>query len=193
MPRQPHSPRRTAVEAVVDPSGELITLYLPGSFLRTGQAIPAPGPGANAVGYVRLLSSPKEPESLEQQKRLIQDYIEQHGWQLVGWYEELEPSAAAEDRAPRPIFSRLLAEAGKDFQVVVCARNPYWSQNVPEAFSALKRLCQKQVWWATADGVWDLDRVVNEGFDLCITYALPRLKRFKFASDEPAKEKLGGR
>jgi DNA invertase Pin-like site-specific DNA recombinase len=142
---------------------------------------------------VRLLPSRKRPESLKQQKHLIQDYIEQHGWQFVGWYEEPEPSAAAEDRAPRPVFSRLLEEAGKDFQVVVCARNHYWSRNVPEALSALNRLRKMQVWWATADGVWDLDQVVNDGFDICFPCSPPRRKRAVSPSDTSGEERPGGR
>jgi hypothetical protein len=66
----------------------------------------------------------------------------------------------------RPIFAQLLADAGGEFQVVVCYMNNRWARNIPVAYSSLSQLRRKRVWWATAGGMWDIDKVQQSGFDV---------------------------
>ncbi len=162
MTRHPRFPRRSEVVMILSALGKLLPLPCPRSFLRPRQLLPTPSPGAKVVGSVSLGSTLKDQASLEQQKRLILDYIEQHGWQHVGWYEEPEPSAAAEDLSPRLVFSRLLAEAG----------------------AALKRWRKMQVWC--------LDRIIAAGFARYVTSSLLLRKRVVSSSDTCAKERQGG-
>jgi DNA invertase Pin-like site-specific DNA recombinase len=86
---------------------------------------------------------------IEQQRR-IQEFAEKKGWKIVRWYEEPEQSAKYEEIEERPVFARLLNEAGKQFQIVLCYMNNRWSRNVVVAFTSLTRLRQSRVWWATA-------------------------------------------
>ena len=102
---------------------------------------------------------------IEQQRR-IQEFAEKKGWKFVRWYEEPEQSAKYEEIEERPVFAQLLNEAGKQFQIVLCYMNNRWSRNVVVAFTSLTRLRQSRVWWATADGLWDIDKVQQDGFDV---------------------------
>jgi len=44
--------------------------------------------------------------------------------------------------------------------------NNRWSRNVAVAYTSLTRLRKLRVWWATADGLWDIDKVQQDGFDV---------------------------
>ncbi len=130
------------------------------------QLIGEPGPGANAVGYVRYSSALQDPATLVTQKRRIREFAERKGWSMVGWYEEAERSALSEEIEQRPLFAQLLKEAGKQFQVVLCYGNSRWSRNMEVAYASLTILRRLHVWWATADGLWDIDKVQQDGFDI---------------------------
>lgn len=133
---------------------------------RVYQVVGEPGPGSVAVGYVRYSSELQDPYSIVTQKRRITEYAEKKGWKIVKWYEEPEQSAKYEDAEKRPVFAELLNDAGIRFQVVLCYMNNRWSRNVPVAFTSLTRLRGLRVWWATADGLWDIDKVQQDGFNV---------------------------
>lgn len=133
---------------------------------RVYQVIGEPERGARVAGYVRYSSELQDAASIQTQKRKIQEYCERKGWVIVRWYDEPERSAKYEDIAQRPVFAQLLADAGGEFQVVVCYMNNRWARNVPVAYTSLSQLRRKQVWWATADGMWDIDKVQQSGFDV---------------------------
>lgn len=133
---------------------------------RVYQLIGEPGPGALVVGYVRYSMELQDATSIVTQKRRIQEYADRKGWTIIRWYEEPEQSAKYEDIEKRPVFAQLLAEAGQVFQVVLCYMNNRWSRNVAVAYTSLSQLRRKQVWWATADGLWDIDKVQQDGFDV---------------------------
>ncbi len=133
---------------------------------RVYQTVGEPGPGSVVVGYVRYSSELQDPTSIVTQKRRITEFAEKKGWKIVKWYEEPEQSAKYEDVEQRPIFAELLNDAGIRFQVVLCYMNSRWSRNVPVAFTSLTRLRRLRVWWATSDGLWDIDKVQQDGFNV---------------------------
>jgi DNA invertase Pin-like site-specific DNA recombinase len=133
---------------------------------RVYQVIGEPEPGALVAGYARYSSELQDPVSILTQKRRIQEYCDRKGWIIIRWYEEPERSAKYEDIEQRPIFAQLLADAGGDFQVVVCYMNNRWARNAAVAFTSLSQLRRKRVWWATSDGLWDIDKVQQDGFDV---------------------------
>lgn len=133
---------------------------------RVYQVIGEPGPGALCAGYARYSSEMQDPATIVTQKRKMQEYAAKKGWTIVRWYEEPEQSAKYEDIEERPIFAQLLNEAGREFQVVLCYMNNRWARNAAVAFVSLGQLRRKRVWWVTADGMWDIDKVQQDGFDV---------------------------
>lgn len=133
---------------------------------RVYQVVGEPGPGSIAIGYVRYSSELQDPATIATQKRRIQEYTDKKGWKIVHWYEEPEQSAKYEEIEKRPIFAQLLNEAGVRFQIVLCYMNNRWSRNVAVAYTSLTRLRRLRVWWATSDGLWDIDKVQQDGFDV---------------------------
>lgn len=104
---------------------------------RVYQVVGEPGPGALVAGYARYSSELQDPVSIVTQKRKIQEYCDRKGWTILTWYEEPERSAKYEDIEQRPVFAQLLADAGGDFQVVVCYMNNRWARNSAVAFTSL--------------------------------------------------------
>ncbi len=133
---------------------------------RVYQEIGEPGLGSLVVGYVRYSSELQNETSIVTQKRIIQEFIDKKGWKLARWYEEPEQSAKYDNIDDRPIFSQLLGEAGTRFKVVLCAFTNRWARSMEAGYSSLSRLRRARVWWATADGRWDIDRVQQDGFDV---------------------------
>ncbi len=133
---------------------------------RVYQVVGEPGPGSIAVGYVRYSSELQDPMTIATQKRRIQEYAEKKGWKIAHWYEEPEQSAKYEDIEQRSVFAQLLNEAGIRFQIALCYMNNRWSRNVAVAYTSLTRLRRLRVWWATSDGLWDIDKVQQDGFDV---------------------------
>jgi DNA invertase Pin-like site-specific DNA recombinase len=133
---------------------------------RVFQMIGEPGPGSLAVGYVRYSSELQNETSIVTQKRLIMEFLEKKGWKLARWYEEPEQSAKYDSIEERPVFAQLLNEAGSRFQVVVCAFSNRWARSMEAGFASLSRLRRMRVWWCTADGLWDIDKVQQDGFDV---------------------------
>jgi predicted DNA-binding transcriptional regulator AlpA len=133
---------------------------------RIYQVIGEPGPGALVAGYVRYSSDMQDVATIATQKRRIQELADRKGWRIVRWYEEPEESAKYEDIERRPIFAQLLRDAGAAFTVVLCYHNNRWARNPAVAYVSLSQLRRKPVWWATADGLWDIDKVQQDGFDV---------------------------
>jgi DNA invertase Pin-like site-specific DNA recombinase len=133
---------------------------------RVFQEIGEPSPGSVVVGYVRYSSELQNETSIVTQKRLIKEYIDKKGWRLARWYEEPEQSAKYDSIDDRPVFAQLLNDAGKQFQVVVCAFSSRWARSMEAGYASLSRLRRVRVWWATADDRWDIDRVQQDGFDV---------------------------
>ena len=133
---------------------------------RVYQEVGEPGPGSVAVGYVRYSSELQNEASIVTQKRLIQEYLDKKGWKLARWYEEPEQSAKYDSIEDRPVFARLLSEAGSRYQVVVCAFTNRWARSMEAGYASLSRLRRARVLWATSDDRWDIDRVQQDGFDV---------------------------
>jgi len=133
---------------------------------RIYRLIGEPGPGAHGVGYVRYSSDMQDPATLVTQKRRVAEFFARKGWILDGYREEPEQSAKYEEISQRPVFARMLDEAGTNFQVIVCYMNDRWARNVNVAFNSLALLRRKGVWWATSDGQFDLDRINQDGGDV---------------------------
>jgi DNA invertase Pin-like site-specific DNA recombinase len=135
---------------------------------RVYQEIGEPGPGAIGVGYVRFSMDLQSESSITTQKRLIKEYFDMKGWKLAGWREEPERSANnyLDDLIEeRPVFAQVLDDAeAKRFQVVVCAFSNRWARSMEVGYASLTRLRRARVWWCTADGLWDIDKVQQDGF-----------------------------
>jgi DNA invertase Pin-like site-specific DNA recombinase len=137
---------------------------------RVYQLMCEPGPGSIAVGYVRYSSEMQDPASIVTQKRVISEFADKKGWRIVRWYVEPEQSAKYEDADERPVFAQMLrdGEAGA-FQVALCYANNRWSRNTALTFLSLSHLRRARVWWATADGLWDIDRIQQNGHGIAFT------------------------
>lgn len=133
---------------------------------RVYQVVGEPGPGALAAGYTRYSSEMQDPATIVTQRRRIEEFAARKGWTIARWYEEPEQSAKYEEIDQRPVFAHLLDEAGLAFQVVLCYMNNRWARNPAVAYASLGLLRRKRVWWATSDGLWDIDKVQTDGFDV---------------------------
>jgi DNA invertase Pin-like site-specific DNA recombinase len=108
----------------------------------------------------------QDPATLITQKRKIEEFFARKRWILDGFYEEPEHSAKYEEIEQRPVFAQMLADAGTSFRIIVCYMNDRWARNVTVAFNSLAIIRRKGVWWATADGQFDLDRINQDGADV---------------------------
>jgi DNA invertase Pin-like site-specific DNA recombinase len=100
------------------------------------------------------------------QIRKFEEFFERKRWILDGFCEEPEHSAKYEEIEQRPVFAQMLADAGTSFRIIVCYMNDRWARNVTVAFNSLAIIRRKGVWWATADGQFDLDRINQDGADV---------------------------
>jgi DNA invertase Pin-like site-specific DNA recombinase len=133
---------------------------------RIYQVIGEPPLGTHGVGYARYSSDMQNPASLVTQERRIEEFFERKQWILDRFWEEPEQSAKYEEIEQRPVFAQMLAEAGTTFHVIVCYMNDRWARNMNVAFNSLSILRRKKVWWATADGNFDLDSISQDGRDV---------------------------
>lgn len=130
---------------------------------RVYQLVGEPGPGALVVGYVRYSSDMQDPASIVTQKRVISEFAQKKKWKILRWYEEPAHSAKHEEVEKRPVFAQLLLDAdAKLFQAVVCYSNNRWARNVALSSSSIARLRRAKIWWATADGQFDIDRIQED-------------------------------
>lgn len=122
-----------------------------------------PGPGTLVVGYLRYSSDLQNVSTLITQKRVITAFAQKKGWTIVRWYVESAHNAKYENIEDRPVFAQLLhdAETGQ-FQAVLCYSFDRWTRNVALTALSLSRLQQARIWWATADGLFNIDQVQQD-------------------------------
>jgi DNA invertase Pin-like site-specific DNA recombinase len=134
---------------------------------RVFQVIGEPGPGSLVVGYVRYSSELQNETSIVTQKRLIKEYADKKGWKIIRWYEEPEESAKYDRIEDRPVFAEMLEDAEKHrFQGAACAFSNRWARSMEAGYASLSRLRRARIWWCTADGLWDIDKIQQDGFDV---------------------------
>jgi DNA invertase Pin-like site-specific DNA recombinase len=115
---------------------------------------------------------------IDTQRRVISEFAEKKGWQVLRWYEEPEQNAKCEELEARPAFAQLLQDAEtRQFQVVLCSASTRWSRT-SLVWVSLLRLRKVGVWWATADGLWDLDKVQQNG--ITSVYVLDTIQNEKY-------------
>ncbi|SRR6266568_1043520 len=136
------------------------------------RVIDEPGPGSIAVGYVRSSSELHDSMSITTQKQRITEFATRKQWKIVRWCVESVQSAGYEDIERRPVFAQLLSDESAQFHVVMCAQSGLWSSNVASAYGSLAHLRRPHVWWATADGLWETNKVAQAGMQmLCLLNA----------------------
>lgn len=101
------------------------------------------------------------------QRAEMERYAFARGWISSGWDEEPNLSGAIEDIEGRPVFSRHLrdAEAGL-FEVSLVQMTDRWARDTEIAVGSLKRLRRAGVYWATADGLWDINKAIADGHSI---------------------------
>jgi DNA invertase Pin-like site-specific DNA recombinase len=101
--------------------------------------------------------------SIAEQKINIERRVSTVGWTVVGWIDEPETSAQYDELERRPEFMRLIMEmAGRNCNVIMRDETSRWSRS-EVGNRALKILRDRNCWWETADGEWDINKPLNEG------------------------------
>ena len=95
-----------------------------------------------AVAYIRVSDlSQVEGHSLDAQKRLFRELCKNRGWEPVRVYREEGRSAHVNSIARRPVFRKLLDDAGRgDFDMVVVHTLDRWSRNLRVTLESLSLL-----------------------------------------------------
>lgn len=153
-----------------------------------------PGPGSGRViGQVRYSSELQDGGySIDEQKRQIQLAVDKEGWQLVGWCEEHAVSAKGELDSRPKLAELLMVHAGTLCNVVMCHESSRWTRNPAVGEKSLEILRRNQCWWQTAEGQWDINKVLQEGFD--VAWAITQVQNAAFLrklSGHVKKGKLG--
>jgi DNA invertase Pin-like site-specific DNA recombinase len=134
--------------------------------------IPEPPAGARYRGYLRyserdLKTPTAEKTTFLMQRAEIDAYAKARGWVCAGWDEEPAITGAAEEIALRPAFQRHLdAAAAGRFDISLCHMSDRWARDTAIGLDSLKRLRRAGVYWATADGKWDINKVIEDGFSI---------------------------
>jgi DNA invertase Pin-like site-specific DNA recombinase len=152
-----------------------------------------PGPGeGRVIGQVRYSSELQDGGySLEEQKREIQLAAAKEQWTIVGWCEEPATSAKG-DLETRPKLQALLTmDAGVTCNVIMCHESSRWTRNQGAGDRSLELLRQRQCWWQTADGQWDINKPLQEGFD--IVWAITQVTNAAFIRKLSGHVKKGKR
>jgi DNA invertase Pin-like site-specific DNA recombinase len=153
---------------------------------------PEPGNG-RVIGQVRYSSELQDGGySIDEQKRQIQLAVEKEGWELVGWCEEPAVSAKGELDSRPQLAELLMVHVGSTCNVVMCHESSRWTRNPALGEKSLEILRGKQCWWQTADGQWDINKVLQEGFD--VAWAITQVQNAAFLrklSGHVRKGKLG--
>jgi hypothetical protein len=153
-----------------------------------------PGPGeGRVIGQVRYSSELQDGGySIDEQKRQIELTVDREGWTLVGWCEEPATSAKGElDTRPK-LSELLMVHAGSICNVIICHESSRWTRNPAVGEKSLGLLRRSGCWWQTADGQWDINKVLQEGFD--VAWAITQVQNAAFLrklSSHVKKGKLG--
>jgi len=100
-----------------------------------------------AVAYLRVSSlSQVDGHSLDAQERLFKELCDKKGWDPVRIYREEGKSAHVESISKRPVFRKLLDDAGRDrFDVVVVHTLDRWSRNMKVTMESMSILAKHNV------------------------------------------------
>ena len=100
-----------------------------------------------AVAYIRVSNlSQVEGHSLDAQERLFKNLCQNRDWKVIGVYREEGRSAHVEAISRRPVFKKLLEDAGKDrFDAVVVHTLDRWSRNMKVTMESLSILAKYNV------------------------------------------------
>lgn len=150
---------------------------------------PAPGVG-RVIGQVRYSSDLQDGGfTIEQQKHYIEESAAKDGWPVIGWTEERATSGTGELHE-RPLFEDLLTRrAGTECNVIMCHEASRWTRNQSVGDKALELLRQRHCWWQTADGQWDINKPLQEGFD--IVWAITQVTNASYVRKLSAHVKKG--
>ena len=130
---------------------------------RIYQPLGEPPPGTIFAVYGRYSSIMQNEVTLATQDRLSLVFGEQKGWLIHHYYHEPAESAKYDEIERRPVFARMLEDAGTLFQGIIVYDNSRWTRNEIVGPESLRRLRAKGVWWATADGKFTIDSIQEEG------------------------------
>src|SRR5262249_24018869 len=145
---------------------------------RIYQLVGEPGPGTQAVGYVRYSSDMQRPASIATQKSSIQHLADKKAWVIIAWYEEPEQSAKFEEEQYRLQFTALLKAAGASFKVVIYYDTCRWSRNVEVGHRSIRTLRQKGVWWQTSEERWTINNIQEPGLSSSFGFALQQAQDY---------------
>lgn len=152
------------------------------------QEMSEPEPGSIAVGYVCHGFQSPNPATFAVQKQCIAELAEKKGWKISRWYEEPGQNAVSESVEQRPVLTQLLSDAEHHFQVVLCFAASYWSRRMDVSYPLFNQLQRQQVWWATADGLWDTNKVWYDGIDTCSVLQSRSSKKSRRASSQESRK-----
>jgi DNA invertase Pin-like site-specific DNA recombinase len=110
-----------------------------------------------AVGYTRR-STDKQEASLQDQKKAVQRYADEHGYTIVRWYTD--DGVSGDDTERRHDFRQMIADARErgDFKTILCwdqdrfgrfdpLEAGYWIKPLRDARVGLETVAQGQIEW----------------------------------------------
>jgi DNA invertase Pin-like site-specific DNA recombinase len=126
------------------------------------QIMERPPPGSLVDIYARYSSDMQDGVTLFTQITRSQSRAMSYGWIVRTVWQEPETSAKydVEDLAKRPQFAALLAEAeAHQMHAILCWKSDRWARNVGMSSVTLANLRKWGIWWETADGEFDIERI----------------------------------
>ncbi|MCH9045094.1 MAG: recombinase family protein [SAR324 cluster bacterium] len=96
------------------------------------------------VGYACLNTMSQQPKNftLEDQQRIIQDFVKSNGWKLVDIYQEVTDTSTAQNQQPKLL--QIIAESDKrNFDVLVIARLDRLTRNIRQLNTLISQMCMK--------------------------------------------------
>ena len=145
---------------------------IPGRGAAKWRTIPRPGPGARFRGYLRFSDDKFEradAATFAMQRQTMEALASHYGWVNAGWDEEPGLTGASEAIEDRPAFAAHLAAAQRgEFEVSLVCDFDRWARDTEIALGSLKRLRRAGVYWATADGQWDINKAIEDGHSIAL-------------------------
>ncbi|MBA3823747.1 MAG: recombinase family protein [Ktedonobacterales bacterium] len=164
---------------------------------RLYQPLTEPPAGTRFVGYARYSSDMQDKVTIVTQHRKMAEFAAAHHWEIIDWVDEPATSAKYDDVHRRPRFAEMLAAAGSDFTGILCYDSSRWSRNNAVTYTTLDDLRHRGIWWATADGLWNSNRLVEDGHSIAFAVdtgmnANFLMKHSKRMIDSKEERALGG-